>query len=41
VDIKDDGNIDLDKVTELLEKDTSIKALYVVHFSGNPVEMEN
>jgi UDP-4-amino-4,6-dideoxy-N-acetyl-beta-L-altrosamine transaminase len=40
VDIKDDGNIDLDKVTELLEKDNSIKALYVVHFSGNPVEME-
>jgi len=40
VDIKDDGNIDLDKCIEILEKDKDIKALYAVHFSGNPVEQE-
>ncbi len=40
VDIKEDGNIDLDKCIEILEKNKNIKALYVVHFSGNPVEME-
>lgn len=39
-DIKDDGNIDLDKVIEILEKDKYIRALYVVHFSGNPVDMD-
>ena len=37
VDIKEDGNIDLDKCIEILEKNKNIKALYVVHFSGNPV----
>ena len=40
VDIKEDGNIDLDLCEEELKKDRSIKALYVVHFSGNPIEQE-
>ncbi len=40
VDISDDGNIDLDKCVEILEKDKSINALYVVNFSGNPVDYE-
>jgi len=40
VDIKEDGNINLDKCIEILEKNTNIKALYAVHFSGNPVDME-
>ncbi len=40
VDIQEDGNIDLAKCEEALEKDPSIKALYAVHFSGNPVEQE-
>ena len=41
VDIKEDGNIDLDKCIEVLEKFRNrIKAIYVVHFSGNPVDME-
>lgn len=37
VDICEDGNIDLDLCEEQLKKDSSIKAIYVVHFSGNPV----
>ena len=37
VDIKEDGNIDLDLCEVELKKDSSIKAIYVVHFSGNPV----
>lgn len=37
VDIQEDGNIDLDLCEEELKKDTSIKAIYVVHFSGNSV----
>jgi len=41
VDIKENGNIDLDKCIEILEHfGNRIKALYAVHFSGNPVEME-
>lgn len=40
VDICDDGNIDLDRCVEMLEKDKSITALYVVNFSGNPVDYE-
>ncbi len=40
VDIKEDGNIDLDKCIKLLEKNKNIKALFGVHFSGNPLEME-
>ncbi len=34
VDIKEDGNIDLDLCEEALKNDSSIKAIYVVHFSG-------
>jgi UDP-4-amino-4,6-dideoxy-L-N-acetyl-beta-L-altrosamine transaminase len=37
VDIHEDGNINLDLCEEELKKDSSIKAIYVVHFSGNPV----
>ncbi len=37
VDIIEDGNIDLDLCEEELKKDSSIKAIYAVHFSGNPV----
>ena len=40
VDIKEDGNIDLDLCEEELKKDSSIKALYVVHFSGNIVNQK-
>lgn len=40
VDIQEDGNIDLDLCEEELKKDSSIKAIYVVHFSGNPIEQE-
>jgi UDP-4-amino-4,6-dideoxy-N-acetyl-beta-L-altrosamine transaminase len=40
VDIQENGNIDLDLCEEALKKDNSIKALYAVHFSGNPVEQE-
>ncbi|MGA1824433.1 MAG: UDP-4-amino-4,6-dideoxy-N-acetyl-beta-L-altrosamine transaminase [bacterium] len=40
VDIGEDGNIDLEKAEELLEKDRGIKALYPVHFSGKPVNQE-
>jgi UDP-4-amino-4,6-dideoxy-N-acetyl-beta-L-altrosamine transaminase len=37
VDIASDGNIDLELCESELKKDSSIKALYAVHFSGNPV----
>ena len=37
VDIEEDGNIDLDLCEEELKKDSSIKAIFAVHFSGNPV----
>ncbi|BBG65038.1 bacillosamine/legionaminic acid biosynthesis aminotransferase PglE [Hydrogenimonas sp.] len=40
VDIQPNGNIDLDLCEESLRKDSTIKALYAVHFSGNPVEQE-
>jgi UDP-4-amino-4,6-dideoxy-L-N-acetyl-beta-L-altrosamine transaminase len=41
VDIKEDGNIDLDKCIRVINQFGSrIKAIYVVHFSGNPVDME-
>lgn len=36
VDICKDGNIDLDLCEEYLKNDAEIKALYAVHFSGNP-----
>jgi UDP-4-amino-4,6-dideoxy-L-N-acetyl-beta-L-altrosamine transaminase len=40
VDIQEDGNIDLDLCEEELKKDSSIKAIYTVHFSGNPVNQK-
>ena len=40
VDICEDGNINLDLCEDELKKDSSIKAIYVVHFSGNPVNQE-
>ena len=40
VDIKEDGNIDLDLCEEELKKDSSIKAIYAVSFSGRMVEQE-
>ncbi len=40
VDILDNGNIDLDACEKKLVEDRSIKAIYVVHFSGNPVDQE-
>jgi len=40
VDICNDGNIDLDLCEEELKKDPSIKAIYVVSFSGNMVNQK-
>jgi dTDP-4-amino-4,6-dideoxygalactose transaminase len=40
VDICEDGNIALDACQKVLEKDSSIKAIYVVHFSGNSVNQK-
>lgn len=40
IDIADDGNIDLELCEEYLKKDSSIKALYGVHFSGNPLNQD-
>ncbi len=40
VDICEDGNIDLEACQKALEKDSSIKAIYVVHFSGNSVNQK-
>ena len=40
VDIAKDGNIDLDLCEEELKKDSSIKAIYAVAFSGNMVKQE-
>ncbi|NPA11424.1 MAG: aminotransferase class I/II-fold pyridoxal phosphate-dependent enzyme, partial [Epsilonproteobacteria bacterium] len=41
VDIKEDGNIDLDKCIDILYRFSNrIKAIYAVHFSGNPVDMD-
>jgi len=37
VDIAEDGNIDLDLCEEALKKDSTIKAIYAVAFSGNMV----
>ena len=39
-DINEDGNINLDLCEEELKKDPTIKAIYAVHFSGNPVNQE-
>lgn len=40
IDIAEDGNIDLDLCEEMLKKDSTIKALYGVHFSGNPLNQK-
>ena len=40
VDIAQDGNIDLDIGEEYLKKDSSIKAIYAVAFSGNMLNQE-
>ncbi|WP_096258803.1 UDP-4-amino-4,6-dideoxy-N-acetyl-beta-L-altrosamine transaminase [Lebetimonas natsushimae] len=41
VDIKEDGNIDLDKCIDIINQfGSKIKAIFLVHFSGNPVDME-
>ncbi|RXJ66827.1 UDP-4-amino-4,6-dideoxy-N-acetyl-beta-L-altrosamine transaminase [Halarcobacter ebronensis] len=40
VDIKEDGNIDLELCEKFLKEDSSIEVLYAVHFSGNPIEQE-
>jgi len=40
VDICEDGNIDLNLCEEALKKDSSIKAIYVVHFSGLSVNQK-
>jgi len=40
IDIANDGNIDLDLCEEELQKDSSIKALYAVSFSGNMLNQE-
>ncbi|MEE2924970.1 MAG: aminotransferase class I/II-fold pyridoxal phosphate-dependent enzyme [bacterium] len=37
VDIRPDGNLDLDKCEELLAEDSSIKAIFGVNFSGLPL----
>lgn len=40
VDICEDGNINLDLCEVELKKDSTIKAIYAVHFSGNPVNQK-
>ena len=40
IDICEDGNIDLDLCEKALQKDSSIKALYGVSFSGNMLNQE-
>ncbi|MDO8455187.1 MAG: UDP-4-amino-4,6-dideoxy-N-acetyl-beta-L-altrosamine transaminase [Sulfurimonas sp.] len=40
VDIAKDGNIDLDLCEDELKKDSSIKAIYAVAFSGNPLNQK-
>lgn len=40
VDICEDGNINLDLCEVELKKDSTIKAIYAVHFSGNPVDQK-
>ena len=40
VDIAENGNIDLDLCEIELKKDSSIKAIYVVAFSGNPLNQK-
>jgi dTDP-4-amino-4,6-dideoxygalactose transaminase len=38
VDVTDNGNIDLDLCEEAIQRDSNIKAIYGVHFSGNPLD---
>lgn len=40
VDICEDGNIDLDICEEIIKKDLTIKAIYVVAFSGNMINQK-
>ena len=40
IDIAEDGNIDLDLCEEEIKKDSSIKAIYAVAFSGNMIKQE-
>jgi len=40
VDIKEDGNIDLDICEKLIKEDKNIKAIFGVHFSGNPLNQD-
>ncbi len=40
VDITKDGNIDLDLCEDELKKDSTIKAIYAVAFSGNPLNQD-
>jgi UDP-4-amino-4,6-dideoxy-N-acetyl-beta-L-altrosamine transaminase len=40
IDIKENGNIDLDLCEEELKKDSSIKAIYAVAFSGHMVDQK-
>ena len=38
VDIEENGNINLDLCEKMIQKDPTIKAIYGVHFSGNPLD---
>jgi len=40
VDIMSNGNIDLDLCEKALQQDSTIKAIYAVAFSGNPVDQD-
>ncbi len=40
IDICEDGNIDLDLCEKELKKNPKIKAIYAVHFSGNPISQK-
>ncbi|MCK9225384.1 MAG: UDP-4-amino-4,6-dideoxy-N-acetyl-beta-L-altrosamine transaminase [Candidatus Muirbacterium halophilum] len=40
VDINEDGNIDLDECEKRIKKDRDIKAIFGVHFSGNPLNQD-
>lgn len=40
VDICEEGNIDLDLCEEEIKKDSTIKAIYAVHFSGNSINQD-
>lgn len=40
IDIEDNGNLNLDLCEEELKNDSTVKAMYVVHFSGNPINQK-